>query len=119
MARLARKNPRKVGRGHCGGRRIGKGKHVGRGYHGRGMHGKGMHGMGMHGMGIMKKLKKATRRSNVRKLLNTVGIVADVAGTFATTEKNKKRAAAVGSAARSAKKKDKQVRKAISEAKGR
>ena len=114
MARLARKNPRKVGRGHCGGRRIGKGKHYGRGYHGRGMHGKGM-----RGMGLMKTLKKATRRSNVRKLLNTVATVADVAGTFATTEKNKNRAAAVGNAARSAKKKDKQVRSAVSAAKGR
>tara|TARA_Y100000114_G_C11664578_1_gene280736 strand:- start:122 stop:460 length:339 start_codon:yes stop_codon:yes gene_type:complete len=109
MARLARKNPRKVGRGHCGGRRIGKGKHYGRGYHGKGMHGKGM-----HGMGLMKKLKKATRRSNVRKLMNTAIKVADVASVLATTDKNKARAQSVASAARGIKKKDKQVRKAVS-----
>ena len=109
MARLARKNPRKVGRGHCGGRRIGKGKH-----YGRGSHGKGMHGKGMHGMGLMKKLKKATRRSNVRKLMNTAIKVADVASVLATTDKNKARAQSVASAARGIKKKDKQVRKAVS-----
>ena len=109
MARLARKNPRKVGRGHCGGRRIGKGKHYGRGLHGRGMHGKGM-----RGMGLMKKLKKATRRSNVRKLMNTAIKVADVASVLATTDKNKARAQSVASAARGIKKKDKQVRKAVS-----
>lgn len=114
MARLARKNPRKVGRGHCGGRRIGKGKHYGKGYHGKGMHGKGMRGMGMHGMGLLKKLKKATRRSNVRKLMNTAIKVADVASVLATTDKNKARAQSVASAARGIKKKDKQVRKAVS-----
>ena len=108
MAKLARKNPRKIGRGHCGGRRIGKGKHYGKGYHG-----KGMRGMGMHGMGLMKKLKKATRRSNVRKLMNTAIKVADVASVLATTDKNKARAQSVASAARGIKKKDKQVRKAV------
>jgi len=113
MAKLARKNPRKIGRGHCGGRRIGKGKHYGKGYHGKGMHGKGMHGKGMHGMGILKKLKKATRRSNVRKLMNTAIKVANVAQVLATTDKNKARAARVAEAARGMKKKDKEVRAAI------
>ena len=87
----------------------------GKGYHGKGYHGKGhcggkMHGMGKHktgglmkGLGFLKSasraIKKATKKKNVKKLLDTVSVVADVAGEFAATEEGKARANRVGKAA--------------------
>ena len=90
LARAARKNPRRSGRGyhmkakgHCGGR----------------MHrGKGMHGKGTKKLGGL--IKKATKRSNVRKLLNTVTKIADVASVFAATQEGKERASKVRDASK-------------------
>lgn len=98
LARRARKNPRRSGMrgmGSC---------MKGRGYHGKGMHGKGKM---MKGLGWLKSagkaLKKATKKKNVRKLLNTVQIVADVAGDFAATEEGRDRAKRIENAAGKAK----------------
>ena len=93
LARRARKNPRRGGvlmkaRGSCGGK---------------------MHGMGRGRKGVMKGLgwlktagkaiKKATKKQNVRKLMNSVEKIADVASVFAVTDEGKDRADRVGKAA--------------------
>ncbi len=63
---------------------------------GRCMKGRGkMHGKGSFMKSAGKFLKSATRKKNVRKLMNTVAQIADVAGDFAVTEKGKNTAAAV------------------------
>jgi len=79
--------------------------HCGRGVH---MRAKGHCGAGQYkGMGSsLKKLggliKRATKKANVRKLLNTVETVADVASVFAASEEGKQRAARVRDASRMA-----------------
>ena len=107
LARAARKNPRKGvvmkrGRGHCG---------------------KGMHGMGkksglMKGLGFLKSasraLKKGLKKKNVKKLLNTVEAVADVAGDFAVTEEGKARAERVKKATGQVRSADAKIRAASS-----
>ena len=93
MARRARKNPARFGRGmkargHCGGGRRG------RGYHGKGA---------LKGLGFLKSagkaIKKMTKKRNVRKLMNSVEKIADVASVFAVTDEGKDRADRVGKAA--------------------
>ena len=117
LARAARKNPRKgvVGRGRCVHMKTkGKGR---KGMHGMGR--KGMHGMGlMKGLGFLKSaskaLKKGLKKKNVKKLLNTVEAVADVAGDFAVTEEGKARAQRVKDATGQVRSADKKIRKATS-----
>lgn len=100
LAQRARKNPRRSGMrksmkgmGSCAG---------------RGMHGKGKKSKLMKGLGFLKSaskaLKKSLKKKNVKKLLDTVEVVADVAGDFAATEEGKARAARVGNAAGKARK---------------
>lgn len=82
------------GRGHCGGA----------------MHGKGRRGV-MRGLGWLKTagkaIKKSTKKANVRKLMNTVEQIADVAQDFAVTDEGKNRAIAVEKAAGKLKKRSK------------
>ena len=103
LARAARKNPRKGvvmkrGRGHCG----------------KGMHGKGL----QKGLGWLKKasraLKKGLKKKNVKKPLNTVEAVADVAGDFAVTEEGKARAERVKKATGQVRSADAKIRAASS-----
>lgn len=65
----------------------------------------------MKGLGFLKSagktIKKATKKKNVRKLMNTVQQIADVAQDFAVTEEGRDRAIAVDKAAGKLKKRNK------------
>lgn len=75
------------------------------------MHGKGRMSAAMRGLGFLKSagktIKKATKKKNVRKLMNTVQQIADVAQDFAVTEEGRDRAIAVDKAAGKLKKRNK------------
>ena len=57
----------------------------------------------MKGLGFLKSagkaIKKMTKKRNVRKLMNSVEKIADVASVFAVTDEGKDRADRVGKAA--------------------